>query len=76
MLGFCLAVMDARTAVFLKKPKERSTTVEKVLRSHQPGSVKTTDYGHPMKYFFIKIPKPLSLDRQFGKIDFGAFGVK
>ena len=34
-----------------------------------------TDYGHPMKPFFIEIPKLLGLRRQFGQTNFGAFGV-
>ena len=33
------------------------------------------DFGHPMKSFFIEIPKLLDLGRQFGQINLGAFGV-
>ena len=32
----------------------------------------STDYGSPMKPFFIEIP---NFGRQFGQINFGAFGV-
>ena len=35
----------------------------------------STDYGRPMKHFFIEIPISLGLGRQFGHIDFEAFGV-
>ena len=36
---------------------------------------KSTDYGRPIKHFFIEIPISLGLGRQFGHIDFEAFGV-
>ena len=35
----------------------------------------TTDYRRPMKPFFHRNSKLLSLGRQFGQINFGAFGV-
>ena len=35
----------------------------------------STDYGRPMKLFFIEITNFLGLARQFGQINFGAFGV-
>ena len=34
-----------------------------------------TDYGRPMKPFFIEIPKFWGWGRQIGQINFGAFGV-
>ena len=34
-----------------------------------------TDYGCPMKPFFIKIHKLLGLGRQIGQINFGVFRV-
>ena len=35
--------------------------------------VLVTDYGHPIKLFFIKNPKLLGLGRQIWQINFGAF---
>jgi hypothetical protein len=34
-----------------------------------------TVYGRPMKFFFHQNPKLLDLGRQFGQINFGAFGL-
>ena len=33
------------------------------------------DHGRPVKPFFYRNPKLLGLDRQFGQIHFGAFGL-
>ena len=37
--------------------------------------VEHKDYGRSMKPFFIEIPIFLGLSKQFGQINFGAFGV-
>ena len=57
------------------KGDERATRAENLLTNGLQMMLTNTDFGRPMKPFFIEIPKHLDLGRQFGQIHFGAFGV-
>ena len=69
--------MTARLPVCLPACLEQDITIYRILcnRYHLLCMYSYTDYGRPMKSFFLWNPKLLGLGGQIGQINWGTFGI-